>query len=283
LQLQLVATVADHRPSTIDHRPSTIDHRPSTIDHRPSTIDHRPSTIDHRPSTFDLRPSTFDLRPSTFDLRPSTIDHRPSTIEYRPSTMKLIDRTVTDLLAAFRSSAPTPGGGSASALAGAMGASLLAMVAALPKPRAATAEEVERLSAAGDRCTALAEDLTRLVDRDSEAYDLVVAAYKAPKSTDDEKAARSAAIQEAMRAAIQAPLDVMRACAAAGEHASIVAALGNPSASSDVQVGLELLRAGLRGAKLNVEINLGSVKDMDYATAIREQVEGYERAMPGPG
>ena len=88
-----------------------------------------------------------------------------------------------------------------------------------------------------------------------------MAAYKKPKATDEEKAARSAAIQEAMRAAIAAPLDVMRACAAAAEQGVVVAALGNPSASSDVQVGFELLGAGLRGAKLNVEINLGSVKD----------------------
>src|SRR5262249_17489246 len=172
------------------------------------------------------------------------------------------------------------GGGSASALAGAMGASLLAMVAALPKPRATTAEEVERLKAAGERCTALADEMTALVDRDSEAYDLVVAAYRKPKATDDEKAARSAAIQDAMRVAIAAPLDVMRACSDAAGQGGAIASLGNPSASSDLLVGLELLRAGLRGAKLNVEINLGSVKDMDYATAIREQVQTYERSMP---
>jgi len=194
--------------------------------------------------------------------------------------MKLTDRTVTDLLAAFRSSDPTPGGGSASALAGAIGASLLAMVAGLPKPNATTDADIGRLKGAGERCTALAAEMTALVDRDSEAYTLVVAAYRKPKTTDEEKAARSAAIQDAMRAAIAAPLDVMRACADAAAQGGVIASLGNPSASSDLLVGLELLRAGLRGAKLNVEINLGSVKDMDYATTIREQVDAYERAMP---
>ena len=193
--------------------------------------------------------------------------------------MKLTERRVDDLLQAFRSSDPTPGGGSAAALAGAIGASLLAMVAGLPKSRAATEEDVERLQAAGQRCAAIAGDLTTLVDRDSEAYDLVVGAYKQPKGSDEEKAARSAAIQQAMRAAIAAPLDVMRACAAAAEQGVVVAALGNPSASSDVQVGFELLGAGLRGAKLNVEINLGSVKDAAYVEKVRRDVEEFERAI----
>jgi len=193
--------------------------------------------------------------------------------------VKLTERRVDDLLQAFRSPDPTPGGGSAAALAGAIGASLVAMVAGLPKSRAATEEDVERLQAAGRRCAAIAGDLTTLVDRDSEAYDLVVGAYKQPKGTDEEKAARSAAIQQAMRAAIAAPLDVMRACAAAAEQGVVVAALGNPSASSDVRVGFELLGAGLRGAKLNVEINLGSVKDAAYVETVRRDVEEFERAI----
>jgi methenyltetrahydrofolate cyclohydrolase len=192
--------------------------------------------------------------------------------------MKLIDRTLADLLAAFRSPDPTPGGGSASALAGAIGASLLAMVAGLPKSRAATEEDAERLASAADRCTALGEELAALVDRDSEAYELVVSAYRRPKATDEDKAARSAAIQEALRAAIAAPLDVMRACAAATEQGVVVARLGNRSASSDVRVAFELLTAGLRGARLNVEINLGGVKDAGYASRIRADVEEFERA-----
>ena len=187
--------------------------------------------------------------------------------------MKLLDTTVRHFLAAVRSSDPTPGGGSAAALAGAMGASLLAMVAGLPKSRAATEEDARRLKAAGERATARAEELAALIDRDSEAYDLVLAAYKKPKGTDEEKAARSAAVQDGMRAAIAAPLEVMRACAAAAEEGLVVGALGLLSASSDVQVGLELLRAGLRGAKLNVEINLESVKDAGYIATVRDEIE----------
>ena len=193
--------------------------------------------------------------------------------------MSLTSLSVTELLRAFRSSHPTPGGGSAAALTGALGSSLLAMVAGLPKSRAASAEDEARLAAAGARCTALSDELETLIDRDTAAYDFVMAAYKKPKATDEEKAARSAAIQTAMREAIAAPLAVMRASAGAAEQGVVIAALGNPSASSDAQVGFELLGAALRGAKLNVEINLDSVKDAGYAASVRAEVEEFERAL----
>jgi formiminotetrahydrofolate cyclodeaminase len=192
--------------------------------------------------------------------------------------MTLIDKSVSDLLAAFRSSDPTPGGGSASALAGAIGASLVAMVARLPKARGASEKDAERLQAAGSRCDALSDELGTLVDRDSDAYDLVMAAYRRPKATDAQKTARSAAIQDALRAAIAAPLSVMRAAAAAAEQAVVVARYGNPSASSDVQVALELLGAAVRGARLNVDINLSSVKDAAYATRVREEAQALGQA-----
>jgi methenyltetrahydrofolate cyclohydrolase len=192
--------------------------------------------------------------------------------------MKLTDLTVRELLAAFASSDPTPGGGSAAALSGAVGASLLAMVASLPKSRAATEEDRERLAYAGERCRTLADALTALVDRDSEAYDLVTAAYRRPKGTDEEKSSRSAAIQDALRAATDAPLEAMRACAAAIEQAPVIAQLGNAAASSDVGVGRALLGAGLHGARLNVDINLESVKDGVYVGNVRREVSDLERA-----
>ena len=186
--------------------------------------------------------------------------------------MKLTDRSVHDLLAAFRSSEPTPGGGSASALSGAIGASLLAMVAGLPKPATAVAEELQQLESSGTRLTELALDLEELIARDSEAYDGVVEAYRRPKATDEDKTRRSAAIQAALREAIEAPLDVMRACAEAAAEGSVVSRLGNRNAASDVAVGLELLRAGRKGARLNVEINLGSIKDQQYGEAVRREI-----------
>lgn len=160
-----------------------------------------------------------------------------------------------------------------------MGASLLAMVAGLPKSRATTAEDGERLKAAGDRCAAIAEDLEALVQRDSDAYNQVLAAYKLSKATDDDKAARSEAIQAGFRAAIDAPLAVMRDCAAAAEQGVVVARFGLESASSDVRVGFELLNAALRGAKLNVETNFSSVKDAGYLDKVRSDVERLARAI----
>jgi formiminotetrahydrofolate cyclodeaminase len=193
--------------------------------------------------------------------------------------MKLTAHAVPAFLEALRSPDPTPGGGSAAALAGALGASLLAMVAGLPKSKAATEEDAQRLAAAGARCTALARELETLVDTDSAAYDMVTAAYRRPKATDEDKAARTAAIQAAMRDAIAAPLSVMRACASAAEQGVVIATLGNPSASSDALVGFELLGAALRGAKLNVDINLGSVKDGEYVARVRSEADELERAI----
>ena len=192
--------------------------------------------------------------------------------------MNLTRKTVNALLEDFRSPAPTPGGGSAAALAGAIGASLLAMVAALPKPRASTDADLRSLRDAGARCTALASELEALVDRDSEAYELVVSAYRLPKTTDDERVARTGAIQDALRVAIAAPLDVMRACSAALALVPVLQAHGNQNASSDVHVGVELLRAGLRGARVNVEINLGSVKDAAYAADVAREVAGLSES-----
>jgi formiminotetrahydrofolate cyclodeaminase len=186
--------------------------------------------------------------------------------------MDLSAKSVRDLMAAFRSPDPTPGGGSAAALAGATGAALLAMVAGLPRPRAADDGEIARLRAAGEVCTRLSEELTALIDRDSAAYEAVMAAYRLPKATDEEKAQRSASIQTALSTAISAPLDVMRACAAAIEQAGTVESLGNANASSDVGVARELLAAGLAGARLNVEINLEGMKDARRAADIRAEV-----------
>ena len=185
--------------------------------------------------------------------------------------MKLTASSVSDLLAAFRSAEPTPGGGSAAALAGAAGASLLAMVAGLPKPKAASAAELERLKDAGIRCTALAARLEALIDEDSDAYGLVLNAFRLPKATDQEQAARTAAIQRALTAATESPLQVMRHCAEALATAPAVLALGNPNASTDAQVGVALLRAARLGAQANVEINLGSLKDAGYVSRVRAE------------
>src|SRR5207247_3358089 len=128
--------------------------------------------------------------------------------------MSLIDGSVRDLLAAFSSSDPTPGGGSAAALASAVGASLLMMVAGLPKTRSGSDEDRNELAAARAALTDLRQHLAAAIDADTAAYDQVVAAYRLAKGTDDEKSARRAAIQRALREAIDVPLQLMRFSAA---------------------------------------------------------------------
>ena len=178
--------------------------------------------------------------------------------------MALIDLPTRDLLTAFSSSDPTPGGGSAAALASAVGASLLMMVTQLPKTRSGSDEDRAALAEAGDALTGVRAQLTAAIDADTAAYDQVVAAYKLPKASADEQAARKAAIQLALRAATEVPLGVARLSAAALAAASAIAAHGHRAAASDVGVAVALLRAGARGARLNVEINIGGLSDADY-------------------
>lgn len=184
----------------------------------------------------------------------------------------LVTKTVSQILDAFASPDPTPGGGSASALAGAMGASLLLMVARMPRTRTSSEEDRDALDRAASFLGPAAAELRALIDRDSAAYESVVAAYRLPKGTDDEKAARKAAIQQAMRDAIEAPLGVMRACRTALAQLPLVEAHGNANAASDVQVGRALLSAGLAGARANVEINLPGVTDSEYVERVREEI-----------
>lgn len=186
--------------------------------------------------------------------------------------MKPTERSVAEFVEALAAPAPTPGGGSAAALGGALGASLLAMVAAMPKHRAGSEEDVGSLRAAGAHCRDISARLLGLVDEDSEAYDLVVAAYRLPKATDAEQAERRARIQTALTAAVEAPLAVMQGAADAVHAGVVIAAFGHPQTASDVGVALDLLTAALRGAKRNVEINLGSMTDEAYAASVRLQV-----------
>jgi formiminotetrahydrofolate cyclodeaminase len=191
----------------------------------------------------------------------------------------LTKMSVTELLDALSAPTPTPGGGSAAALAGALGASLLAMVAGLPKTRTGAPAERAALDEARPRLLALQATLLDLVDRDSAAYDLVVAAYKRPKTTDQEKAARAIAVGDALEAATRVPLETVRACADVIDLARVIAVNGNPSAKSDVGVAGVLANAGWSGGAMNVEVNLESVKDPDFATGVRLELDALRARM----
>ncbi|HUE86768.1 MAG TPA: cyclodeaminase/cyclohydrolase family protein [Vicinamibacterales bacterium] len=169
---------------------------------------------------------------------------------------RFADHSISAFLDAVASPDPTPGGGTAAAVGGAIGVSLLMMVSGLSRTRGSTDEERARLGETRASLAGVRDRLLTLADTDTEAYNQVMAAYRLPKGTEEEKAARKRAVQDAMRAATAAPLDILRAVAEAMTQAKVVAELGNPSAASDVRVALELLEAAGAGAAANVEINL---------------------------
>lgn len=185
----------------------------------------------------------------------------------------ITSKTLREVIAAFASSDPTPGGGSASALASSVGASLLVMVASLPKTRNQSEDDRTALTFAAGALTGIQHQLTEAIDADSAAYGHVVDAYRQPKATDAEKSARKAAVERALRQATDVPLGVMRLSVDAIKHAPGVAAHGHRAASSDVGVALALLQAGLEGARLNVRVNLGGITDRAYVDAVTAESE----------
>jgi formiminotetrahydrofolate cyclodeaminase len=189
---------------------------------------------------------------------------------------KLVNRPLLELLTEFASAGPTPGGGSASALAAAVGLSLVAMVARMPRTRHGTEVDRQTLDGVLLAVEHLAEHAVDLVDEDAAAYEAVIAGYRHPKATENERAQRKQAIEAALRGAAEVPLEVMRTCRAGLGAAVEAARAGNPAASSDVGVAVELLGAALRGAALNVRVNLASISEQGYVDAVRDEVARLE-------
>lgn len=189
----------------------------------------------------------------------------------------LTNKPLTELLDAFASSDPTPGGGSASALASALGSSLAMMVAALPKTRSNSDEDRQALRQAHTTLQAQRDRLTSLIEDDSAAYDAVIAAYRLPKDTDEQKTARQERIQQALQMASEVPLDVMRVSVAALDAAREIALRAHRGAASDVGVALALLNTGVHGGALNVRINLEGLADRPKADALARAAGDLEQ------
>ena len=173
---------------------------------------------------------------------------------------------MAQMLAALASAEPTPGGGTAAAIAGAMGSSLLLMVSALAKSRTNTDDEKTALAKARAAIEPIASRLAQLADADAAAFTAVMAAYRLPKATDDEKASRTRAIQAALKGATIVPLDTLRAAVEALDHGRAVAQHGNRSAASDAGVAIGLLKAAADGAAANARINLTGLKDEGFTS-----------------
>ncbi len=198
--------------------------------------------------------------------------------------MSLADRTVTRFSELLSSGAPAPGGGSAAALEAALGAGLVAMVCRLTADKAQFAPHREALLEVTERAEALRRQLLEAMERDTESFLQVSGAFALPKGTEEEKAARSAAIQRGLEACTKTPLEVMELAASALELAASLPGRFNESAASDLGVAALSLQAGLRGAWLNVCINVESLRDKALAQSCRERGEALlSRALPLAG
>ncbi len=185
------------------------------------------------------------------------------------------DLSLAEFAERLASADPTPGGGTAAAVAGALAAALVAMVARTTIGKKKFAERQAAMEAIRDEADGLRRDLLGQAEADAKAFDAVLAAYRLPKGMREEEARRGAAIQDATRVAIAIPLGVGRLARRVLELARHVAAEGNPNAASDAGVSGLLAAAALRGALLNVQINLVQLSDAGE----RAQVEAQAAAL----
>ena len=188
--------------------------------------------------------------------------------------MKLIDMTVKDYLDLLKSDAPAPGGGSVSALTGAQGLALMLMVADLTLTREKYQADHEICRQVKEAGTPLFESMSEAMDRDTDAYNMVFAAYKLPKETDEEKAARSKAIGEANLTATKVPFEVMTLAHEGLKLASKLVNHSNTNAASDLGVAASCMETAAKGAWQNVLINLPGVKDPEQAKQF--EAEGHK-------
>jgi len=181
----------------------------------------------------------------------------------------LIDLTLREFLDELASDSAVPGGGSASALAGAAAGALVQMVARITTRKSPDARLIE----VQEQAAVLTERLSELIQRDSDAFSEVVTAFKLPKTTPEEKEQRSQAVQAAYRNAAAVPLEVMQTALDLLQLARDVAEHGNPNALSDACVAAQLSWAAVQGAAYNVEINLPYINDEEFVSMAKDKMK----------
>ncbi len=195
--------------------------------------------------------------------------------------MKLAELTTAGFAGLLASDAPAPGGGSAAALEGALGAALTAMVCSLTIGKKKYAEFEALAQSAQAKALDLKTRFVDVMDRDTEAFNVVSAAFGMPKATEEEKAARSAAIQKGLEGCTKTPFEMMELAVESLELTASILGKSNDSAASDLGVSALSLRAAIQGAWLNVLINIGSLKNKELAEDYRAKGEALlARALP---
>lgn len=195
--------------------------------------------------------------------------------------MKLAELKTAEFVDLLASDAPAPGGGSAAALEGALGAALTAMVCGLTVGKKKYAEFEELAQSAQAKALDLKARFVDVMDRDTEAFNVVSAAFGMPKATDEEKAARSAAIQKGLEGCTKTPFEMMELAVETLELTASILGKSNDSAASDLGVSALSLRAAIQGAWLNVLINIGSLKNKELAEDYRKKGEALlAKALP---
>ena len=179
----------------------------------------------------------------------------------------------TSFIDELASAAPTPGGGGASAYAGALAAALASMVGNLTLGKKTYADVEDEVRASLARLDALRARLVALVDEDARAFEPLAAAYRLPKATPEEQAAKNAALQQALVGASDVPLAIMRAVADVVDEADYLAPHGSKMARSDAGVAAAFARAASDGASLNIFINAASMDDAAQAARYRGEAE----------
>jgi glutamate formiminotransferase/formiminotetrahydrofolate cyclodeaminase len=196
-----------------------------------------------------------------------------------PHAPAVAPTTAPDFLSEVASSEPVPGGGSVAAYAGALAAALTRMVAGLTVGKKKYAAVEAEMTVVASSAALLADSLSRLVERDAAAYAAVSAAYRMPRNSDAETAARNDAIESALLGAAEVPLETLRLCVEAATLAASAAAKGNTNAVTDAGVAALLAEAGARGAAYNVRINVASLADRSRGEhLLREAAELVARA-----
>ena len=201
-------------------------------------------------------------------------------IEYAVRNDKggLISMTVKDFVEELSTDSPAPGGGSVSALLGSLAAALASMVAALTHGKKGMEEKKSQMENVGIKAQELKDRLSTLVDADTEVFNELMAAMRLPKKTDEQKTARHTAVQEATKAATKIPLEIAKLCSEVLDLADVVAREGLAASVSDAGVAAESALAGLRGARLNVLINLADIEDEKFKKGVTDEVNDMERS-----